>query len=255
MPIRLENMGAVDVSHSSQKDIDWLSRGIEETLQIHQQRNHCETGHNLPSVSPPASCMPMLSCGNSPHVPIVHDDLIIPANSCKAAQAGTWLPYVLPSVRDRHLNRLKNNWRHGLFKNSDNNKWVVKRLNHKNVVSRRKKSYVCIEDMRARNSCNTDYKHHQKLLSTQTLIQEAVRRLYGLHSNTGSSTINNGINNNTASDAVMSTNTTDTTNINNTNSTSVGHNNLVSLQQDQQLLLLQQNCFRDDCEFFCDVTV
>lgn len=279
MPIRLESMGAVNVSPSNQtdlKDIEWLTRGIEETLQLQQhQHNHCETGHRLKSVSPSASSMPSrhptFSGGNQAHVPIDHDNMVIPTKPCKSATTSTWLPYVLPSVRDRHLNRVKSNWRHGNFNSNDNNnKWVVKRLNHKNVVSKRRKNYVYIEDVRTRNGCNTDYRHHQKLLSTQTLIQEAVRRLYGLHRSTGSTTINDSNNNNNPnSSTIMTTITTNNNNSNssnNNNGTTVGHNGMVSVgtgscctlqqeRQQQQLLLFQQNSFRDKCELFCDVTV
>ena len=205
MPIRLENMVTANIENNSNQpdlkdNIEWLSHGLKETLKLH----HCgqtrtEFGHNVmstmmaPSTTinndvPPSSnnnthYTSRHFSNNSMSQKLLEMDNIVhhPTKQlhCSPNKRTPIINDIVSSVvQSRHVSKMKANSHH---------KWVHQnnRVNKRNMRRRRRKSHnIYIEDVRLGiQGKNTDYYHHQKFLSTQTLIQEAVKRLCALHSN------------------------------------------------------------------------
>lgn len=251
MPIRLENMVTANIENNSNQsdlkdNIEWLSHGLKETLKLHQCGQTCsrtEFGHNVMSTMMATSTTSIITNNdisssssnnnnnNNTHYTSVHlnnnsmsqtflemDSIVHHPTKqlhCSPNKRTPIINEIMSSVvQGRHVSKMKTNSHH---------KWVHQnnRVNKKNMRRRRRTSHnIYIEDVRLGiQGKNTDYYHHQKFLSTQTLIQEAVKRLCDLHNNTNIINPNSTTKTATTPGGVdMTNNGSNINNINNNNS-------------------------------------
>lgn len=253
MPIRLENMVTANIENNSNQsdlkdNIEWLSHGLKETLKLHQcgqTRSRTEFGHNVMSTMMATSTTSIITNNdmssssnnnnnNNTHYTSLHlnnnsmsktfleMDRIVhhPTKQlhCSPNKRTPIINEIMSSVvQGRHVSKMKTNSHH---------KWVHQnnRVNKKNMRRRRRTSHnIYIEDVRLGiQGKNTDYYHHQKFLSTQTLIQEAVKRLCDLHNNT-TNIINPNSTTKTATTPGGVDMTNNGSNINNINNSGIVH--------------------------------